>query len=575
MASSSSSSMDKPGILSMISRHNPLATPSILIDEYMDKNHITIDTIPSRYTGYFFRKDIIDNFCKDLITSLPPDKLPTHPLSKFKFYNKDDIMNNLTYDGSPGSRKVSTISEGLQHNLKSTLDSLQKVCSDNILETYTKEAFDNTFTIPENITESKFDILVLSKNIIEDVTKDFNARISGVVAFIIVELGECQQFPKAFSINLICANEPGTGSLLMSVYLYTILSHPIDTSPNINPLELTSMGINGLGFKKVVNMISSDGSNISSVIFITAEPLIPIQDVAVLELATSYGNVGGLCMYEKFGFKYDPTMFSDDCFKNRNNLPMKIDFTNNYKFGPLSIEQKKQLVINITTEISKNEFTKSPICNLRGPRQNLLGYLKSFYVFNNTAEAGTLFKINNGDINAELRKLKPKDPDILPKLIHYLETVGISTLVDPNMEKIINKLLTKLPELTPPAATPAPASAISTDVRRTRRSSMLSSSSSSDPELSSSNPGKLLSSSDPELSSSNPGKLLSSSDPGISPVVEMTSNKQRTRQTPVVEMPTNEQQTRKRQSSGPIKQSTQKRKTRQTMRLETKSNKWD
>ena len=59
--------------------------------------------------------------------------------------------------------------------------------------------------------------------------------VGGVVGFIIVELGECKAYPKAYSINLICTNNnaiSGSGSILMGLYLYTILSHP-----NINNMN--------------------------------------------------------------------------------------------------------------------------------------------------------------------------------------------------------------------------------------------------------------------------------------------------------------------------------------------------
>ena len=450
MASSISPSMDKPSILSMISRHNPLATPSILLQQYLKKTHTTIDTVPSIYSGYFFRKDIITQFYTDLITSSPAFS-SSGPLSIFKFYNKDDIINNLVYNPAKEetrqkSRQLKKPTIKLENNLKSVLKRLKKLCLD-IRVGYINKSFGNTIKIPENITESKFDILVLSTNIIEDITQNFDARISGIVAFIIVELGECQKFPKAFSINLICSKEPGTGSLLMSAYLYTILSHPIDTIPDINPIELTRMGINGVGFEKVVKIKSTDGSDIFSSTFGSDEVLIPIQHIAVLELASAYGNPGGLCMYEKFGFKYDPTMFSDsrvNCFTDRNNLPMKIDFTNDPILNRLKIGEKKKLILDITTGIVKNVFTKSPICNLRGQEQELLGYLKSFELF--ITQKGydiKLFEIGIDLLNTELLKLSPSD---ISDLINYLESkVTSSGSIDPSKESFITYLGSFLP----------------------------------------------------------------------------------------------------------------------------------
>ena len=461
-SSSRAPSIDKTDTLDIVSAQNPLSLPSILLRKYIAKTHTTIDNIPSRYTSYFFRKDIITEFTTDFINSIP--RGANNPFSTFKFYNKDDIINNLTYNGSPESRQISTVDTGLKTNLKSALDSLTNVCS-KIGEVYIKRAFENTIIIPEDISSSKFDILLLSTDIIEDITKDFDARISGIRAFIIVELGECEKFPKAFSINLICAKAPGTGSLLMGAYLYTILSHPIDPAPVTGPIDLSTMGINGEGFLNIVTIPSPDGSDIYSSTFVITEPLIPVQDIAVLELANSYANTGGLCMYEKFGFQYDSTMFSDstvNCFNDRNNLPMKIDFTNDPILNRLPIRGKKKLILDITTGIVKNVFTKSPICNLRDQSQELLGYLKFYYLYKSSGINMRNFTLSNPLINKELTKLVKRNPNIIPDLINYLETKANSpTSIDTSMEGIINNLFTLLPPPPPPPPTPttAPTSA--------------------------------------------------------------------------------------------------------------------
>jgi len=458
---SSSSRLGKDDILGIVTTQSPIDLPSILVSKYMDKKHISINTVPSVYTSYFFRKDIITQFYTDVINSIPRDKLPTSPLNIFKLYNKDDIINNLTFNSRPELRPITSSrpDRTLRNNLKSVMTSLIGVCS-NIGDQYIRDAFNNTIQIPEDINNSNFDILVISTNIIEDVTKDFDARISGIGAFIIVQLGECEKYPKAISINLICA-KAGTGSLLMAAYLYTILSHPIDTSPNLDPIDLPTIGIRGEGFLNIVNMPSEDGSDIYSSTFGSTDPLIPIQDVAVLELASAYENTGGLCMYEKFGFEYDPTMYTDatiNCFNDRNNLPMKIDFTNNLVYGPLPIHQKKQRVVEILTERVKNVFTKSLICNLRGQLQELLGYLKSIYLFRTQGGDMRKFSINIPSLTKKLDNLSSTNPNIIPDLITYLENKARApSSLDSNKETIIAQLITSLPPGKTPAPTPVSA----------------------------------------------------------------------------------------------------------------------
>jgi len=103
----------------------------------------------------------------------------------------------------------------------------------------------------------------------------FNDLMSNAVSFIVVEKGECKKYPETYSINLICAKPGGWGQIMMALYLYTIANN--------------------------TNVIVKRG---------------------ILELANGYLNPAGLCMYSKFGFEYDETLYGNDCFSDYNNLPM-------------------------------------------------------------------------------------------------------------------------------------------------------------------------------------------------------------------------------------------------------------
>jgi hypothetical protein len=112
----------------------------------------------------------------------------------------------------------------------------------------------------------------------------FKDKMVDAVSFIVVERGECLTYPEAYSINLICARPGGWGQIMMALYLYTIAN---------NKLVKDKKGI--------------------------------------LELANAYLNPAGVCMYSKFGFVYDSSLFGEYCFPDLNNLPMIINDINSQK----------------------------------------------------------------------------------------------------------------------------------------------------------------------------------------------------------------------------------------------------
>jgi hypothetical protein len=371
-------------ILAILSREMPLEKASI-IQTFMSRSNIINQEVPSIYSSYFFRKDIIKEFQRNVINKLPSDKLAKFPLSTYNLYNKDDVLNNTTYRpdilGSRIAEKSSKYSTESNENMQKFLKILgSKICS-KIGGTYAKSAVEKAIDLTKN--EEKFDILIASTRVMEDVTLTMEQRLQGVVAFIIVELGECHKYPSAYSINLICANDAaitGTGSVLMAAFLYTILSHPDNTKPT-GKIRFPK----GDSFLKVTSKTLSNGSKIEKCTFGSVEPLVPVQQIAVLELASAYNNAGGLCMYEKFGFTYDQTMFSDvakgiECFNDRDNLPMLIDFYTKPGYAQLDKNGQKQKIVDILIGSDKG-YPKSKICGVRGDYQRLLGMIKSIKLY--------------------------------------------------------------------------------------------------------------------------------------------------------------------------------------------------
>jgi hypothetical protein len=465
-------------ILRILSREMPMDKASI-IASISSKSNIINQKVPSIYSSYFFRKDILKEFQRKVLEKIPIDKRSSSPLSVYNLYNKDDLLNNTFYrPDRPGTRfteKSSGYSSKSIDNMQKIIKLLanpptkkdpNRVCV-GIDTYYAKNSVEKAIDLVQN--EDKFDILVASTRKLEDLSLPLEERISDIVAFIIVELGECEKYPGSYSINLICTNTKraisGTGGILMGAFLYTILSHPPNPKPAV-PIKFPV----GNSFLQVTSKRLKDGSVIEKASFSTSERLIPLQQVAVLELALAYTNPGGLCMYEKFGFTYDQTMFSNpkakppiDCFSDRNNLPMLIDFNTKPGYAGLSQEDKKEKVLNITSGLDRG-FPKSKICSIRDPdKQKLLGYLKTIKLYIDNEPGASLDDyLSTSDEGVILYQLKmihapelpsnvsrrnaptPKREGTLEEFINYLENTPANP--DAYMEKKIAKLIQFLPK---------------------------------------------------------------------------------------------------------------------------------
>jgi hypothetical protein len=156
-------------------------------------------------------------------------------------------------------------------------------------------------------------ILISNSKKVPEIEDDFQG-------FMIVEKGECNTFPEIHCLNLICSKNQ-FGRWLIALYLYITIKRG--------------------------------------------------DDIGLLELGNAYYNVGGLCLYTKYGFKFAPDLSKEDCFKYFTpNLPMKVEVKD---YGATEEEQIARLFRILTnTEINDESFTKPTICGIRGNRQKLL-----------------------------------------------------------------------------------------------------------------------------------------------------------------------------------------------------------
>ena len=142
--------------------------------------------------------------------------------------------------------------------------------------------------------------------------------------FLVVKKGLCSRIPTQYGISLICSSVKGGGSLLMGLYLYTILSRP------------------------------------------------DIPQTGLLELAAAFNNGPGLCMYEKFGFRQDTKLFGKDCFDDPLNLPMSFQLQEYYTGS--TVEEKKANLMEI---VLGKPVSKTPFCSLQGGKQKSLALIKN------------------------------------------------------------------------------------------------------------------------------------------------------------------------------------------------------
>lgn len=160
------------------------------------------------------------------------------------------------------------------------------ICGDQISYDYGKSAMELSL---ENMW---YDVLFLVKGDYLDFVKkgykvygeDSNKwdiayyKVQCVLSFIIIQKAECIKLDDVYSVRLICSLPGVKVNVLMGAYLYVV--------------------------KGLANANRKMG---------------------ILELADGYKNLQGFCSYSKFGFQYDKSLYGDDCFTDKTNLPMSVN----------------------------------------------------------------------------------------------------------------------------------------------------------------------------------------------------------------------------------------------------------
>jgi len=301
---------------------------------------------------------------------------------------------------------------------KDTMRTLaNSVCEQKIGRDYGETAIDN-------LTEHGFDLLVavapdheeLNLRITTGTKGLANRKINHILGFIIVEKGECNQYPEEFCVNLICARaEPlykkftgdpherqrVKGSLLMGAYLYC------------SKKQGKQMGI--------------------------------------LELADGYNNVSGFISYTKMGFAVNKALYGYHCFALCENLPMTVslpDTTYEQIIGrasgksPLSKAVLKQLdPTGLSLLLPKNRIQTDRqkkvaiLCNLLYKMPHIMNLSCRLHSKNDKEEVEMLFTTKE-EIRKEKSDTTKRQRALSEGEIDESETI----IVAPSLEEIVAKL---------------------------------------------------------------------------------------------------------------------------------------
>ena len=216
-------------------------------------------------------------------------------------------------------KRIYDIDEELDENIEEKLEDMDEEINEELedMDEEINEEFEESEE-PEEMIEKIDDYKKLK---FADYKEQFKEKLKMFVGFMIVSRGKCKIFPNDYILNLICTNMHGVGSILIGLYLYTILRHPILPMTGEDLLMTENLELSGDAivyydkikksktFRKKYKNESKYGIYVFKRKFKTDDDLIPTNGLAILELANSYYNYPGLCLYEKIGFEYDKTLF--------------------------------------------------------------------------------------------------------------------------------------------------------------------------------------------------------------------------------------------------------------------------
>lgn len=281
-------------------------------------------------------------------------------------------------------------------------------------------------------------------------SKQFKEKLKFIVGFMMVSRGKCKMFPNDYILNIICTNMSGVGTLLLGLYLYTILKHPIVFFAIGDLLDEGTYNLSGNAIIKYSKKHrgrseceTEFGVSICKPHFLTNDDLIPTCGLGLLELAHGYFNYAGLCSYQKFGFKYDKSLYSKDydtyCISNYDPIPMSVylgdDENDTGCYRGLTVQQKINKILN--TIVGVDRCSQNKICAIENDRhKTLLSCLNTLITYQDFYMR--IKHINNYNIvNDEYMK----KADLSKKCINILKKINLIKLPTETNYDFIKKIM--------------------------------------------------------------------------------------------------------------------------------------
>ena len=299
-----------------------------------------------------------------------------------KFYDDSSQGEGLT----PGAAKRTTLAQLTPDNLKHLQSSLLKTCKGGIGSDYFEDVLNNTFENFYN-EDMKYDFIFIVKT--REYTtalaaNDKLAMLGSVVGFMVTEIGECKipAYVKIPVLNLICGSAPNASKILLFYYLYVLKKKGFGTGllelaasymGDINRIRVGEIGNKGEKFDDLNAAGEWLGKELNITSGLAKTQIGRLLDGIIRQyrnyeaeyLPYNYGNLPGLCLYNKFGFRDSPEIWrkgAEDCFGTLENLPMTCDLS---KFGDndliLALTEGKD--IQYTDPTGYDDF--EPLCAKR------------------------------------------------------------------------------------------------------------------------------------------------------------------------------------------------------------------
>ena len=204
-----------------------------------------------------------------------------------------------------------------------------KICGDSISDGYGSGAlfqaaiygtknYDVIFIVDDNYLEKLQENYTTHSELVKD-------KLKFMHSVMIVQKGECENRPKTVAIKLICSMRSMKANILMGAYLYTIKNTP------------------------------------------------SIDQTGILELAGGFTNLQGYCLYTKFGFVADKSLYVPVIWDPENENPWEPNSTDKdlwvpnptyYNFKNQSYTQKRKCFGdqgNLAMSVDLNHITEKAI----------------------------------------------------------------------------------------------------------------------------------------------------------------------------------------------------------------------